>query len=156
MADVYKFKNVHTLDLDKKLETYKWTRTQKEHMEITGFLAVVKPDDRCEKIIDAFVEDYKAGIIKEMPILIYSMWEGYIKPNNESKKQEWIDFIERQEAKGVEIKYLHTSGHATADMIQKVIIAVDPQEEIIPIHTECKAAFEKLNISEELRNRIRK
>ena len=125
-------------------------------MEYTGFLAVIKPEDRCEKYIDAFVEDYKAGIIDEMPVLIYSMWDGYVNPDHKAKKQEWIDFLAAQEKKGVEVKHLHTSGHATADMIQDMIIAVDPQEEIVPIHTECKEAFGDLNIGEELKKRIRK
>ena len=71
------------------------------------------------------------------------------------KKQEWIDFLERQIVKGVEVKHLHTSGHATAEMIKDMIIAVDPQEEIIPIHTECKEAFGELDIGEELKKKIR-
>ena len=77
-------------------------------------------------------------------------------PDHKAKKQEWIDFLAAQEKKGVEVKHLHTSGHATADMIQDMIIAVDPQEEIVPIHTECKEAFGDLNIGEELKKRIRK
>ena len=155
-TDVYQFHNVHKLDLEKELQTDRWTKTQKELMEYTGFLAVIKPEDRCEKYIDAFVEDYKAGIIDEMPVLIYSMWDGYVNPDHKAKKQEWIDFLAAQEKKGVEVKHLHTSGHATADMIKDMIIAVDPQEEIVPIHTECKEAFGDLNIGEELKKRIRK
>ena len=41
-------------------------------------------------------------------------------------------------------------------MIKDIIIAVNPQEEIVPIHTECKEAFGDLNIGEELKKRIRK
>lgn len=155
-SDVYQFHNVHKLDLDKELKTDRWTKTQKELMEYTGFLAVIKPEDRCEKYIDAFVEDYKAGIIDEMPVLIYSMWDGYVDSEHKAKKQEWIDFLAAQEKKGVEVKHLHTSGHATAEMIKDMIISVKPQEEIVPIHTECKEAFGDLNIGEELKKRIRK
>lgn len=155
-ADVYQFKNVHKLDLEKELKTDKWTKTQKELMEYTGFLAIIKPEEWCERYIDAFIEDYKAGIIDEMPVLIYSMWDGYVDPGHDAKKQEWIDFLDAQEAKGVEVKHLHTSGHATAEMIKNMIIAVDPQEEIVPIHTECKEAFYDLDIGEVLKKRIRK
>ena len=155
-SDVYQFHNVHKLDLEKELQTDRWTKTQKELMEYTGFLAVIKPEEWCEKYVDAFVEDYKAGIIDEMPVLIYSMWDGYVNPDHKAKKQEWIDFLTTQETKGVEVKHLHTSGHATAEMIKDMIIAVDPQEEIVPIHTECKEAFGDLDIGEELKERIRK
>lgn len=155
-SDVYQFKNVHKLDLEKELKTDRWTKTQKELMEYTGFLAIIKPEEWCEKFIDAFIEDYKVGIIDEMPVLIYSMWDGYVDSDNDAKKQEWIDFLDAQEAKGVEVKHLHTSGHATADMIKDMIIAVNPQEEIVPIHTECKDAFYDLDIGDELKKRIRK
>lgn len=155
-TDVYQFENVYKLDLDKILKTDKWTKTQKELMEYTGFLAIIKPEDWCEKYIDAFLEDYKAGIIDEMPVLIYSMWDGYVNPMHKAKNQAWIEFLKRQEEKGVEIKNLHTSGHAAADMIRDMIVAVNPQEEIVPIHTECRDAFYDLDIGEELKNRIRK
>jgi len=156
MANVYQFHNVHELNLSKELKTDRWTKTQKELMEYTGFLAVIKPEEWCEKFIDAFIRDYQDGIIDEMPVLIYSMWDGYVNPNHPAKKQEWIDFLDKQEEKGIEVKHLHTSGHATAGFIKDMIKAVDPQEEIVPIHTECKEAFYDLDIGDDLKNRIRK
>ena len=155
-SEVYQFHNVHKLDLNKELKTDRWSKTQKELMEYTGFLAVIKPEEWCEKYIDAFIADYKAGIIDEMPVLIYSMWDGYVDNDNKAKKQEWIDFLDRQVAKGVEVNHLHTSGHATAEMIKDMIIAVDPREEIIPIHTECKEAFWNLDIGDYYKGLIRK
>lgn len=157
-SEVYQFQNVHVLDLDKKLKAKKWSRalTQKELMEYTGFLAVIKPEEFCEDYMDAFIAAYREGKISEMPVLIYSMWDGYIDPKNKAKKQKWIDFIDRQKTKGIQVKHLHTSGHATAEMIEAFIGHVNPQEEIVPIHTECKEAFMNLNISEELKDRIRK
>lgn len=155
-SEVYQFHNVHKLDLNKELKTDRWSKTQKELMEYTGFLAVIKPEEWCEKYIDAFIADYKVGIIDEMPVLIYSMWDGYVDNDNKAKKQEWIDFLDRQVAKGVEVNHLHTSGHATAEMIKDMIIAVDPREEIIPIHTECKEAFRNLDIGDYYKGLIRK
>jgi len=155
LTSVYQFHNVHKLDLEKELKTDRWTKTQKELMEYTGFLAVIKPEEWCEKYIDVFVEDYKSGIIDEMPVLIYSMWDGYVDPKHKARKEKWIKFIEKQKDKGIEVKHLHTSGHATSQMIRDLIIAVDPQEEIIPIHTECKEAFADLDIGDELKKRIR-
>ena len=43
---------------------------------------------------------------------------------------------------------LHTSGHATADDIQKMILTVKPLKYILPIHTERPEMFEKLDIGE--------
>ena len=155
-SEVYQFQNVHTLDLDKKLKTKKWSKalTQKELMEYTGFLAIIKPEEFCEKYVDAFATAYKEGKLTEMPVIIYSMWDGYIQPDNKAKKQSWITFLDRQKAKGIEVKHLHTSGHATAEMIETFISQVNPQEEIIPIHTECREAFLDLNISEELKEKM--
>lgn len=156
-SEVYQFKNVHVLDLDKEIKAEKWKKsmTQKELMEYTGFLAVIKPEEYCEKYLDAFVDDYKGGRISEMPVLIYSMWDGYVDPKHKAKKQKWIDFLDKQKAKGIKVKHLHTSGHATTAMIAELIKSVNPQEEIVPIHTECREAFMDLDISRELKDKIR-
>ncbi len=153
-SDVYKFDHVYVLELDKVLSSPRWRMTQQELMRKTGFLATIKPEERFEKYIDAFLQDYHEGIIKEKPVIIYSMWDGYVDKNNKAKNQEWVDFLERQEAKGVEVKQLHTSGHATIEMIEAVITAVDPKEAILPIHTENAEKFKTLNICDELKNRI--
>jgi len=82
------------------------------------------------------------------------MWDGYLDPKRPAFQKSWYDFIEKWKANGVEFKQLHTSGHATAKMIEEVIKAVDPQEEIIPMHTENAGEFEKLDIGEELYGRL--
>ena len=55
----------------------------------------------------------------------------------------------------MEVKHLHTSGHADAEMIAKMIEAVDPKEAIYPMHTENAAGFYELPISEKLKKKIR-
>ena len=159
-TDVYQFENVYRLNLDKELKSAKWdkSRTQKELMEERGFLAVIKPEEWCEKYVDPFIDDFKAGVIDQMPVIIYSMWDGYVQEyskdadgniiDNKAKNQNWIDFLKRQEDKGVEIKHLHTSGHATPQMLAEVIKAVAPTDEIIPMHTEHPEMFEKLDVGE--------
>ncbi len=159
-SDVYQFKNVYKLEPDKELYSLKWknSRTQKELMEITGFLAIIKPEDWCEKFIDPFIQDYKDKKIDQMPVIIYSMWDGYVREynigqngeriENNAKKQKWIDFLKKQEAKGVEIRHLHTSGHASLQMLADVIKTVAPADEIRPIHTEHPEMFEMLDIGE--------
>ena len=159
-TDVYQFENVHRLDLDKELKSAKWdkSRTQKELMETTGFLAVIKPEEWCEKYIEPFVEDFRSGKISQMPVIIYSMWDGYVQEyrkdaegniiDNKAKNQNWIDFLKNQKEKGVEIKHLHTSGHASPHMLAEVIKAVAPTDEILPMHTEHPEMFEMLDIGE--------
>ncbi|MCF0129000.1 MAG: MBL fold metallo-hydrolase, partial [Pseudobutyrivibrio sp.] len=156
-SDVYQFHNVHKLDLNRELKSDKWDKSmsQKKLMEITGFLAVIKPEEWCEDFVEPFIEDYKAGSIDEMPVIIYSMWEGYVNPKHEARKQDWIDFLDNMKSKGVEVKHLHTSGHAAAGMLRKVIKAVAPTEEIIPMHTENALGFLQLDIGEDLKRRCR-
>ena len=64
--------------------------TQLEIMQRYGFIAVIKPEEFCEEYLDTFVEAYKAGKIREMPVIIYSMWDGYLVKGNEAAKPEWI------------------------------------------------------------------
>jgi ribonuclease J len=155
-ADLYQFRNVYELDLDKELQASGCDapKTQKSLMEQYGFLALIKPEDWCEKFIDPFVEDYKTGIIDEMPVIIYSMWDGYIDPKHNARKEKWIKFLNRQEARGVHVEYLHTSGHATTKMLADVINAVNPTDAILPIHTEYPENFRLLPISDELKEKI--
>lgn len=151
-ADVYQFDNVYHLNLDRQLHHERWSKpkTQKELMKENGFLAIIKPDFFCEKYIDAFID------CDDKPVIIYSMWDGYLNPEHKAYNKEWDDFLKAQEAKGIEVKHLHTSGHATSQMIEDVIKAMNPQEEIIPMHTECPEEFMKLEIGEELKSKIRK
>ena len=156
-VDIYQFHHVHRLNLEKILKSPKWetSMTQKTLMEKTGFLAIIKPEERYEEFLSPFIEDYKAGITKEMPVIIYSMWDGYVEEDNKAKNQEWIDFLKKQEDKGVEVLHLHTSGHAQAKMLADVINAVAPEEEIRPMHTEHPEMFEKLEIQEKYKKRIK-
>lgn len=159
-SEVYQFKNVHELDLTKELKAENWKKslTQKKLMEITGFLAIIKPEEWCKEFIEPFIQDFKAGLIDEMPVIIYSMWDGYVreyntgedgeKVENKAKKQKWIDFLKKQEDNGVEVYHLHTSGHASPEMLTDVIRAAAPTDEIRPMHTEHPEMFEKLDIGE--------
>lgn len=161
-SDVYQFDNVYRLQLDKELRSKSWKKsmTQKELMERTGFLVIIKPEDWCEKYLDPFIDDYKSGKseMDQMPVIIYSMWDGYVREysndkdgnriENKAKNQAWIDFLKQQEEKGVEIKHLHTSGHASPKMLADVIKAVAPTDEIYPMHTEHPEMFRELDIGE--------
>ena len=112
-----------------------------------GFLALIKPEGYCEEFIDAFL-DLK-------PVIIYSMWDGYLNSKQSGHNDEWIDFLKRQEAKGIEVLHLHTSGHASVNALEMLINDVEPKEAIYPIHTENAEGFRELNIREELKGRIK-
>lgn len=146
---LYQFEHVYTLDPEKSLchESWDKPRKQKELMKEYGFLALIKPEDFCEKYIDEFPE--------QKPAIIYSLWDGYLDPRHKAYKAGWDSFLKRQEAKGIKVKHLHTSGHADPEMIAKMIEAVDPKEAIYPIHTENAAGFYELSISDALKKKIR-
>ncbi len=160
-SEVYRFKKIASLDSDKELTHEKWEKpkSQKEFMEDYGFLAVIKPEKYHEHYIDEFLKAYEEGRIDQKPVIIYSMWDGYLKPKkdkgepNKAYNKAWDDFFKKQKAKGVEVKLLHTSGHATQEMLAKVINAIDPQDAIYPMHTEKADEFKMLNIREELKKR---
>lgn len=63
------------------------------------------------------------------PVVIYSMWKGYLKQNN---IKEFLDGYKRLD--------MHTSGHADSDAIKMVIDTVRP-DIVIPMHTEVPEAF---------------
>ena len=53
--------------------------------------------------------------------------------------QTFVDFME---SKGVRLHMLHTSGHADAQTIDRLVSAVCPRV-IIPVHTENAAWFDR-------------
>lgn len=61
-------------------------------------------------------------------ILIYSLWAGYRKSDRTRR------FIEASEKLGLELRSLHTSGHATLETLRKAVAAIQPKC-IVPIHT---------------------
>lgn len=80
------------------------------------------------------------------PLLLYSMWGGYVKKGEDTYDEDLGRLYHNwPEERRVDI---HTSGHATADDIRKMILTVKPQQYILPIHTERPEMFEKLDIGE--------
>lgn len=84
--------------------------------------------------------------------VIYSMWEGYLDPKSKAYNEKLAEFLKPYEPD--QLYKLHTSGHATTKCIEDVIMTVNPQKAIIPIHTENKAGFANINLSKELKQRI--
>ena len=146
----YQFEDVYTIDFEKQLSHELWDKdkTQEELMREHGFLCVIKAEDKYNEWIEKFKE--------KNPLVIYSMWGGYIDKatGKDAYNKEWADFFAPyQESK--QFRDMHTSGHATAKMIASVINAVDPQEEIIPMHTENVEGFKELRIDTKYKKMIR-
>ena len=115
---------------------------QEELMRQEGFLIVIKAEENYQKWIERF-KDLK-------PVVVYSMWEGYLNSDHKAYNNEWKTFLDSCE----QVRYMHTSGHATASLIAEVINTVEPKELIYPIHTENAGQLMELNIKEELKKRI--
>lgn len=143
---IYDFKYVYPYAPAKIIHTYGSSKEdvkQEDIMREEGFCIVIKADEPYKKWIDRF---------KDLnPIVVYSMWEGYLNPEHKAYNEKYKAFLDSCN----HVQYMHTSGHATAKLIAEVINAVEPTESIYPIHTENAKELEHINIKEELRNKIR-
>ena len=138
---LYKFDRMWPIDFDKHLEKNGFSGTQEEFMRKYGFVCVVKEGSKYEKWIERF-NDLN-------PVVIYSMWDGYRDKERTAYNQKLDEFCNKFNTISK-----HTSGHATANVIAKVIEAVDPKEAIIPIHTEHPEMIRELNIRDELKEKV--
>lgn len=77
--------------------------------------------------------------------LIYSMWEGYFNGTEEQKSQNVIDFVDLFHG---HFHYLHTSGHADVETLEKVCRITNPSMGVIPIHRDKNTRFEDLSIAQ--------
>ena len=109
--------------------------SQMEYMKENGFLIFLGTSQSYEKYIEPFKD--------KNPLLIYSMWNGYVSDKNKEAndpklKALYESFPEERR------KDLHTSGHAVKKDLEEMIAIVNPQQAIIPIHTEFKESYKKL------------
>lgn len=141
---LYDFKNVHQWHPDQTLKSNSgWTGTQFDLLLKYGFVTVIKGNSDYGRWIDEF--EKRSG---KKAAVIYSMWEGYIKPGK-CYDEELATFCKKYQAVS-----MHTSGHAYVEAIEEVINTINPRESIIPIHTENAEGFFALNIRQELKERI--
>ena len=70
-------------------------------------------------------------------IVVYSMWEGYIKEASTYK------FLEFMKTKNMKMVIRHTSGHAAISTLKKVVSKIKPKV-IIPIHTFYPEQYKEL------------
>lgn len=115
-----------------------------EQMKNDGFVMLIGTGKGYHKIVDIFKGDTD-------PLLIYSMWKGYIEKGGKAYDKEHGELYGKFSRHNDE---LHTAGHAYKGDIEKMIRTVNPKEAIIPIHTERKQYFKQLKIDKDLLDRV--
>jgi len=103
---------------------------QRKHMRDEGFVMIVSEYE--------YYEDIMEELSDLNPIMIYSLWKGYIDEEigKGAYNAKLADFCKKYNAID-----MHTSGHAYPAIIEEVIEAVEA-DEVIPIHTENVRAFD--------------
>lgn len=127
-------KKFHKANAFEKLGEYneKLGMSQIDFMKENGFLIVLGKSDSYEKYIKPFEE--------KKPLLIYSMWNGYVDDEtSDTYDKDWGALYRRFERK----EDLHTSGHAMKKDLKEMIAIVNPRQ-VVPIHTEFKESYEEL------------
>lgn len=94
-----------------------------EKMKNRGFCMFIRPGNY---LSDKLLEQYK----DMAPLVVYSMWHGYLAQNDSLAKK----------LSEYRIEELHTSGHADMGTIENVIKAVKPKI-VVPIHTNRPEEF---------------
>lgn len=105
----------------------------KEKVINRGFCMFVRSNHSFSKIIHYYIKNYPNDCL-----LVYSMWDGYIK----QLQSELKSFIEECP----HIAYLHTSGHASPQTIENICHIVAPKEAVIPIHSDNPSEMFKMNL----------
>lgn len=118
-------------------------RYQKDKMKQDGFVMLVGKTSYYHELMELFRD--------VNPALIYSMWGGYLVQDKAYTDKTLLQMVNAWEPN---VERLHTSGHATADTLSKVIKIINPREVIQPIHTENPFGFYMLDIDNEFRDLI--
>ncbi len=144
-TDWYNFKNIEPVmfGYETKLQNGEII-TQEDRMKKYGFVTLINANEKYEKWIERFKN------MEEKPIVIYSMWDGYLKKRNKAYNEKIAEFCKKYKAIP-----MHTSGHIYPKDLEKFINAVYPQEAIIPIHTENAKGLRNLKLSYGLKEKIK-
>lgn len=74
------------------------------------------------------MEDLQAAGVLAGARFIYSQWSGYLQ---EASSRPWRDWLQ---SRGIEMRHLHTSGHASPTDLQRFAKALAPAS-LVPIHS---------------------
>ena len=112
-----------------KIYTYSEKNSKlKAWMLKEGFTMFIRASASFNKLLDSILPILH---MEEKPLLIYSMWNGYIN-RNDTKNEEYVKLQKRF----ANVVQLHTSGHATIDVLRNICKQVNPRLAILPVHKE--------------------
>ena len=114
--------------------------------ENNGFTMFVRASDTFYTLLDQILPQLPTG---ETPLLIYSMWEGYI-DREDTRNDEYVKLQERF----TDVVQLHTSGHATIDTLRHVCGLTNPRLAILPIHRDKETDFSSIGIPVQLQEKV--
>ena len=101
----------------------------KAWMQEKGFTMFIRASASFNRLLDMILPMLP---VEGKPLLIYSMWDGYI--NRDDTRNEDYVYLQKRFA---EVVQLHTSGHATADTLHRVCELTNPGLPFFP-STEIK------------------
>lgn len=107
---------------------YDYAPNLDELMEKKGFCMIIRQGDMYAELLQRY---------KGRSSIIYSMWSGYLK--DKTKNEQLSRFLH-----GYELKFLHTSGHASSQDLSALYHAVRPKAGLIPIHGETPEKIREL------------
>lgn len=119
----------------------------KEWMLTNGFTMFVRATLKFHDYLNHLLPN----LSPEKTLFIYSMWNGYI-TNGRTQNTAYIEL--QKLFSSCKIRHLHTSGHATSEILRKVCDLTRPRLAIIPIHREATTDFKSTGIVLSLQKKI--
>lgn len=119
----------------------------KEWMLTNGFTMLVRATLKFHDYLNHLLPN----LSPEKTLFIYSMWNGYI-TNGRTQNTAYIEL--QKLFSSCKIRHLHTSGHATSEVLRKVCDLTRPRLAIIPIHREATTDFKSTGIALSLQEKI--
>lgn len=119
----------------------------KEWMLTNGFTMFVRATLKFHDYLNHLLPN----LSPEKTLFIYSMWNGYI-TNGRTQNTAYIEL--QKLFSSCKIRHLHTSGHATSEILRKVCDLTRPRLAIIPIHREATTDFKSTGIALSLQEKI--
>ena len=86
---------------------------------------------RVSELNDVIKLSLKSKVLNNACV-VYSMWLGYLEQDEQYK-----NFMDKMKELGIDVIYLHTSGHADYEAF-KMLFDITKPKVAVPIHTEDK------------------
>ena len=158
VVDGYQWKVLEKIEntLGEKNGIYRFPKRRyfAKHMEeirtaskTNGFLMMVRNNNRIRKFIDTIYPELDST----KTCFIYSQFQGYIMKGHPAFQQQTYDFVNSHDWT---LEHLHTTGHASRETLTEVCKKVNPKLAIIPIHRKAKSDFRKLDLPQELKDKV--